>query len=92
MAHETRDIETGQAVRCLNGNEGAMSMTDQPGCEQLKGENEAYWTNRASGYSEVNKDELRTQQKAVWTAELAEQIEAAFPDIAPENLRGSSLL
>ena len=77
----------GQAAGCLNGNEGAMSMTDQPSCEQLKDENEAYWTNRASGYSEVNKDELRTQQKAVWTRELTEQIEAAFPGVAPENLR-----
>ena len=87
MANETRGIATGQAAGCLSGNEGAMSMTDQPGCEQLKGENEAYWTNRASGYSEVNKDELRTQQKAVWTAELTEQIGAAFPSVAPENLR-----
>ena len=87
MANETCGATMGQAAGCLNGNEGAMSMTDQPSCEQLKDENEAYWTNRASGYSEVNKDELRTQQKAVWTRELTEQIEAAFPGVAPENLR-----
>ena len=87
MANETHGAATGQAAGCLNGNEEAMSMTDQPNCEQLKDENEAYWTNRASGYSEVNKDELRTQQKAVWTCELTEQIEAAFPGVAPENLR-----
>ena len=87
MANETRGTATGQAAGCLNGNEEAMSVTDQPNCEQLKDENEAYWTNRASGYSEVNKDELRTQQKAVWTCELTEQIEAAFPGVAPENLR-----
>ena len=87
MANETRGTATGQAAGCLDGNEEAMSMTDQPNCEQLKDENEAYWTNRASGYSEVNKDELRTQQKAVWTRELTEQIEAAFPGVAPENLR-----
>ena len=87
MANETRGAATGQAAGCLNGNEEAMSMTDQPNCEQLKGENEAYWTNRASGYSEVNKDELRTQQKVVWTRELTEQIEATFPGVAPENLR-----
>lgn len=87
MANETRGAATGQAAGCLDGNEEAMSMTDQPNCEQLKDENEAYWTNRASGYSEVNKDELRTQQKAVWTRELTEQIEAAFPRVAPENLR-----
>ena len=87
MANETRGAATGQAAGCLDGNEEATSMTDQPSCEQLKDENEAYWTNRASGYSEVNKDELRTQQKAVWTCELTEQIEAAFPGVAPENLR-----
>lgn len=87
MANETHGAATGQAAGCLNGNEEAMSMTDQPNCEQLKDENEAYWTNRASGYSEVNKDELRTQQKVVWTRELTEQIEAAFPRVAPENLR-----
>ena len=87
MANETHGAATGQAAGCLDGNEEAMSMTDQPNCEQLKDENEAYWTNRASGYSEVNKDELRTQQKAVWTCELTEQIEAAFPGVAPENLR-----
>ncbi len=79
MANETRGAATGQAAGCLSDTEEAMSMTDQSSCEQLKDENEAYWTNRASGYSEVNKDELRTQQKAVWTAELTEQIEAAFP-------------
>lgn len=87
MANETRGAATGQVAGCLNGNEEALSMTDQPNCEQLKDENEAYWTNRASGYSEVNKDELRTQQKAVWTAELTEQIEAAFPGAQPQELR-----
>lgn len=88
MTNEMRGIAMGQqAAGYLNGNEGAMSMMDQPNCEQLKDENEAYWTNRASGYSEVNKDELRTQQKAVWTCELTEQIETAFPRVAPENLR-----
>ena len=87
MANETRGAATGQAAGCLDGNEEAMSMTDQPNCEQLKDENEAYWTNRASGYSEVNKDELRTQQKSTWTAELTEQIEAAFPGAQPQELR-----
>lgn len=61
-----------------------METTD---CRQLKGENEAYWTNRAAGYSEVNKDELRTQQKETWTAELVGQISAAFPGAQPHELR-----
>ena len=86
MANETRGIATGRAAGCLSGTEEAMSMTDQSSCDQLKEENEAYWTNRASGYSEVNKDELRTQQKATWTAELAAQIESAFPGAQPHEL------
>ena len=86
MANETHGAATGQAAGCLSGTEEAMSMTDQSSCDQLKEENEAYWTNRASGYSEVNKDELRTQQKATWTAELAAQIESAFPGAQPHEL------
>lgn len=38
-------------------------MADTGTTEQLKQENEAYWTGRAAGYSEVNKDELRTQDR-----------------------------
>ncbi len=55
--------------------------------ESLKQENETYWTGRAAGYSEVNKDELRTQQKATWTAELTGQIAEAFPGAQPHELR-----
>ena len=29
-------------------------------------ENIHYWTHRASGYSAVNREELATDQKAVW--------------------------
>lgn len=62
-------------------------MADIEGTAQLKQENEAYWTNRAAGYSEVNKDELRTQQKATWTRELVGQITSAFPGAQPCELR-----
>lgn len=62
-----------------------MAGTD--GTSQLKQDNEAYWTQRAAGYSEVNKDELRTQQKQTWTHELVGQIAAAFPGAQPHDLR-----
>lgn len=62
-------------------------MADATSCEQLKDENETYWTKRAAGYSEVNKDELRTQQNATWTRELTERISLAFPGAQPAELR-----
>lgn len=62
-------------------------MADATSCEQLKDENETYWTKRAAGYSEVNKDELRTQQRDTWTVELTGQIARAFPDAHPGGIR-----
>ncbi len=62
-------------------------METRSDCAHLKGANEAYWTNRAAGYSEVNKDELRTQQKAIWTAELTGQIAETWAGVEPEALR-----
>lgn len=62
-------------------------MADTGTTEQLKQENEAYWTGRAAGYSEVNKDELRTQQRQTWTRELVAQITSAFPEAQPRDLR-----
>ena len=42
-------------------------------------ENIAYWTNRAPGYSEVNRQELRSGQRGVWSRTLAEAIAEHFP-------------
>ena len=50
-------------------------------------ENKAYWTNRAEGYSEVNQEELRTNQREIWRGELKSHIERQFPDRAPEEIR-----
>ena len=56
-------------------------------CKTILNENKAYWTQRASGYSEVNQAELGTAQHEIWRGELCRQIAAHFPDRAPEDLR-----
>ena len=50
-------------------------------------ENIHYWTNRASGYSGVNQEELATDQKRVWGYTISRKIAARFPGRAPESLR-----
>ena len=50
-------------------------------------ENIHYWTNRASGYSGVNQEELATNQKYIWGRTLSERIAARFPGRAPESIR-----
>ena len=41
-------------------------------------ENIHYWSNRASGYSNVNKEELTSNQKSVWSTLLDERIQKHF--------------
>jgi len=62
---------------------GDFKMTDKTTFE----ENLAYWTGRASGYSEVNQWELATGQKEKWKNRLREEIGEHFSDRNPENLR-----
>ena len=50
-------------------------------------ENRAYWTHRAPGYSEVNRQELATDQRDVWRQTLIERISARFPGKAPNEIR-----
>lgn len=50
-------------------------------------ENRDYWTGRASGYSEINQDELRTSQREIWRRELKEHIDRQFPDRDPKSIR-----
>lgn len=49
-------------------------------------ENKAYWTDRASGYSEVNQWELSTDQREKWSNSLRNAITGCFADRAPEQL------
>ena len=55
--------------------------------QTILSENKAYWTGRASGYSEVNQTELTSDQRRKWSRCLVEEIERHFPDINPGDLR-----
>ena len=50
-------------------------------------ENIHYWTNRASGYSGVNQEELATSQKTVWRGLISRRIAARFPGKNPSQIR-----
>ncbi len=50
-------------------------------------ENREYWTGRASGYSEVNRLELSTAQRAKWKDCLRGELSRQFPARAFESLR-----
>ena len=50
-------------------------------------ENIHYWTNRASGYSGVNQEELATDQKRVWGRTISRRIAARFPGRDPGSIR-----
>ena len=51
-----------------------------------KEENISYWTNRAAGYSEVNREELASDQKAVWGGVISARIRERYPDRHPEDI------
>lgn len=55
--------------------------------EQYIQKNIAYWTNRAPSYSDVNKEELCTKQKSVWSQALDDRIQAHFPDKHRKDIR-----
>ncbi|MBO6016684.1 MAG: class I SAM-dependent methyltransferase [Oscillospiraceae bacterium] len=58
------------------------------GCrETILDENREYWTDRASGYSEVSRLELSTEQRQKWKACLHEELARQFPEHAAEGLR-----
>lgn len=50
-------------------------------------ENIHYWTNRASGYSTVNQEELASDQKSVWRSVISSKIFARFPNRRPEEIK-----
>ena len=54
---------------------------------EILSENKAYWTGRASGYSEVNQAELETEQRKKWRDCLQTEISRQFPGIAASQLR-----
>ena len=54
--------------------------------QTILSENKAYWTGRASGYSEVNQAELETGQRQRWSDCLHSEITRRFPGIAADQL------
>ena len=56
-------------------------------CDTILNENLDYWTHRASGYSAVNQEALRTWQRAAWRDALCKKIHRHFPDSASSSLR-----
>lgn len=49
--------------------------------------NRTYWTNRAPSYGDVNRKELATAQRRIWTQTLDVRIQARFPDRARSCIR-----
>ncbi len=46
-----------------------------------------YWTNRATGYSDVNKTELSSDRRYVWKDFLHTHIQTHFPDQSPFQIK-----
>ncbi len=53
----------------------------------LSSENRSYWTGRAPGYSEINRQELSTQQKQKWRDLLCDDIVRRFPGKPAQEIR-----
>ena len=49
--------------------------------------NRTYWTHRAPSYGDVNRKELATAQRRIWTQTLDVRIQARFPDRARSSIR-----
>ena len=54
--------------------------------QRYEWQNQAYWSDRAEGYSRVNRDELDSGQHRVWGETLAERIAAAYPGRRNEEI------
>lgn len=55
--------------------------------ENYAKENQRYWTQRAPSYSQVNREELATAQRQVWSRTLDERIRGRFPFRRREQIR-----
>jgi len=49
-------------------------------------ENQAYWTQRAPSYSQVNREELATDRRETWKQILVERISTRFPNKKPDEI------
>lgn len=55
--------------------------------ENLKEEIHAYWTDRASGYSEYNRQELADERRTKWNHALLSRMEQHFPGKDPGEIK-----
>lgn len=55
--------------------------------QQFSSQNIAYWTKRAPGYSQVNREELDTEQRQVWSHALDSRIRQHVPNRSREHIR-----
>lgn len=55
--------------------------------KDISSENRSYWTGRAPGYSEINRQELSTQQKQKWGDLLCSEIARRFPGKPAHEIR-----
>ena len=54
--------------------------------QEYKRDNVEYWSNRAPGYSQVNRDELSSGQRRVWSRVLSERIARQYPGRKNETI------
>lgn len=55
--------------------------------ENYMTQNRNYWTKRAPGYSQVNRQELDTNQRRVWSRALDSRIRAHFPGMSRQDIQ-----
>ena len=55
--------------------------------DNIEKDNREYWINRASGYSDVNKEELAGIQHSTWKEFLCSQISERYPNRAPSDIK-----
>ena len=53
----------------------------------LKNEIHDYWTNRARGYSEYNKQEMADARRTMWRDKLLSLLGEAFPEREPGEIK-----
>ena len=55
--------------------------------EAILAQNRDYWSHRAPGYSEINREELASPRRRVWKRTLTERFAARFPNRAPGDIQ-----
>lgn len=53
----------------------------------IQEKNQSYWTQRASGYSRVNREELDSKQHCIWQKTLCGELSAHFPHRSHSSIR-----